>query len=340
MLFQMHFSPSVILLFGLIVSIEGTIGPGSRKASPRAAEKAAAAAAPPPAQSKPVPPPPTRASTPAKTSVLQRNLLEENITPKSILENHQSYCSACVEKREFTHPTLVYITPWNSHGYDIAKLFTKKFDYISPVWLSVKRTGLEQYVIEGTQDIDRKWLEAVREKHPQVRIVPRVIFENWSVDHIHALFQSENEKQQLAATFGQFLAENTDLFDGYVLELLMQFRGSSKPTINHIISDIAEQVHLIERNGTKKEIILAVPPYDEIFDKKDFELLYEYLDGFSVMTYDFPNREPGPVAPLGTRCETLRRRSFSSSCCRMGQGDHGEVHDARKRRSSEGLSRS
>jgi hypothetical protein len=28
-------------------------------------------------------------------------------------------------------------------------------------------------------------------------------------------------------------------------------------------------------------------------------MLYEHLDGFSVMTYDFPNREPGPVAPLG-----------------------------------------
>ena len=302
----------MILLFGLILTSESTIGPGSRKSSPRAAEKTASTA-PPSVQPKPAGAPPARAATPAKTSVLQRNLLEENTTPKSILDNHQSYCSTCLEKREFTHPTLVYITPWNSHGYDIAKLFTKKFDYISPVWLSIKRTGIETYVIEGTHDIDRKWLAAVRENHPQVRIVPRVIFENWSVDHIHALFQSEDEKQKLASTFGEFLADNTDIFDGYVLELLMQFRGASKPTINHIISDIAEQVHQIEGNGTKKEVILAVPPYDELFDKKDFELLYEYVDGFSVMTYDFPNREPGPVAPLGTRSQSFTQSLLSLS---------------------------
>ncbi|CAF4448445.1 unnamed protein product, partial [Rotaria magnacalcarata] len=72
-----------------------------------------------------------------------------------------------------------------------------------------------------------------------------------------------------------------------------------KPTLSHIINDIAERVHQIENNGKKKQIILAVPPYDELFNTNDFEMLYEHLDGFSVMSYDFPNREPGPVAPLG-----------------------------------------
>lgn len=306
-----------VVLFGLlVVSIESTIGPGSRKASNRAAEKAAAAStAPPPVE---VPPTPAtfEAAPPVKSNVLQRNLVSENTNAQSILENYQSYCSDCVDTREFTHPTLVYITPWNSHGYDMVKVFTKKFDYISPVWLSVKRQSLGKYVIDGTHDIDRKWVETLKEKNPQVRIVPRVIFEKWAVDDVHALFESEEEKQQLARTFAQFLAEHTALFDGYVLELLMQFRGASKPTLNHIISDIAEQVHQVEGNGSKKEVILAVPPYDELFDKNDFEILYEHLDGFSVMTYDFPNREPGPVAPLGRRDrgEARLHCSFVRSC--------------------------
>jgi chitinase domain-containing protein 1 len=288
---------SFIIFFCLIFSIETTIGPSNRKASSRSTEKVAST--PSPTVQSPPPSASFQSSPPVKFNVLQRKLIQENSNPQSILENHESYCSTCVETREFTHPTLVYITPWNSHGYEVAKLFTKKFDYISPVWLSIKRTSLETYVIEGAQDIDKKWIETLKENNPKVRIVPRVIFEKWSVDDIHALFQSENEKQQLAATFANFLIEYKELFDGYVLELLMQFRGASKPTLNHIISDIAERVHQIEDNGKKKEIMLAVPPYDELFDKNDFDMLYEHLDGFSVMTYDFPNREPGPVAPLG-----------------------------------------
>ena len=288
---------SFILFFCLIFSSETTIGPGSRKTPSRSAEKVVSTSS----SSAQSPPPSTlfQASPPAKTNVLQRKLIEENTSPQSILENHESYCSSCVETRELTHPTLVYVTPWNSHGYEIAKIFTKKFDYICPVWLSVKRTSMEKYVIEGINNIDKKWVETLKEKNPKIRVVPRVIFEKWSVDDIHALFQSENEKQQLAATFSNFLNEYKELFDGYVLELLMQFRGASKPTLNHIISDIAEHVHQVEHNGKKNELILAVPPYEELFDKNDFEMLYDHLDGFSIMTYDFPNREPGPVAPLG-----------------------------------------
>jgi chitinase domain-containing protein 1 len=290
----------------LICSIETTIGPSSRKSSPSSSHSTEKVASTPP-PSVPSPPPPTFSpSSPAKTNVLQRNLIQEDINPQTILENHQSYCSTCVETREFTHPTLVYITPWNNHGYDLVKIFTKKFDYISPVWLNIKRKGNEQYVIGGTHDIDKKWIEVLKEKNPKIKIVPRIIFEEWSVDDIHALFQSENEKQQLAITLKNFLNEYNQYFDGYVLELLVQFRGASKPTLNHIISDIAEYIHQIEG----KEIILAVPPYDEIFSKNDFEILYEHLDGFSVMTYDFPNREPGPVAPLGKYLKNIDLLNF------------------------------
>jgi chitinase domain-containing protein 1 len=286
-----------IVFFCVICSIETTIGPGSRKSSSRSTEKVVTT---PPQSVQSPPPPPSppssiSSSPPAKASVLQRNLLQENIEPQAILQNHESYCLTCTETREFTNPTLVYITPWNSHGYDLAKIFTKKFDYISPVWLKIKRTGYEKYLIDGTHDIDKNWIEVLKEKNSKIKIVPRIIFEEWSTDDIHALFQSENEKQQIGITLENFLNEYKQLFDGYVLELLMQFRGSSKSTLNHIISDIAEHIHQIEN----KEVILAVPPYEELFDKNDFEILYEHLDGFSVMTYDFPNREPGPVAPLG-----------------------------------------
>ena len=32
-----------------------------------------------------------------------------------------------------------FFSQWNSHGYDVAKIFSPKFTYVSPVWLQVKR---------------------------------------------------------------------------------------------------------------------------------------------------------------------------------------------------------
>ena len=306
---------SSIIFSCLILSIETTIGPSSRKSPDRSTRNTVSTQAPPIESTSPSIS--HGSASLAQNNVLQRNLLEQNADPKLILQNHQSYCLTCVETREFNNPTLVYITPWNPHGYDLVKIFTKKFDYISPVWFNIKRTGLESYIIDGTHDIDKKWIETLKENNSHIRIVPRVIFENWPVDDIHALFQSENEKQQLALTFASFLDEYKQLFDGYVLELLTQFRGASKPTLNHIVSDVAEHVHDIEVDGKKKEIILAVPPYEELFDRNDFQMLYEHIDGFSVMTYDFPNREPGPVAPLGTYLDSNESNLKSVLCSNL-----------------------
>ena len=315
----MRFHYAAVLFCCFFSSLESTIGPGSRKSSSKSNEKSSSSTTAPtpqplPVFNKPLSGSPPKSLDPVETNVFKRQLIEENLSAKSILQHHQSYCSTCVEKREFSQATLVYVTPWNSRGYDLAKRFAKKLDYISPVWLKIKRIAVEQYQVDGVQDIDEKWMEAVKQENPQVRFVPRVIFENWPVDHIHALFKSENEKQQLAATLKQFLIDNERLFDGYVVEFLMQFRGAPKAMSSHILSDIAEQIHSIETNRTRKEIILAVPPYDELFDKKDFDVLADILDGFSVMTYDFPNQEPGPVAPLRNEIRRRVNTEFVTFC--------------------------
>ena len=247
---------------------------------------------------------PQESFPPSETHIVERNLLEENVNPRLILENYQSYCYTCAETREFAYPTLIYITPWNNRGYDLVKIFTRKFDYISPVWLSIKRIGIEKYLIEGTHDIDVKWIQTLKEKHSDIRIVPRILFEKWDINDIHALFQSENEKQQLSLTLKNFLIEHNQLFDGYVFEILSQFHGVSKVTVNHIISDIAKCIHQIDNNTTrKKEVILTAPPLEEYFDQNDLQILSERIDGFIIMTYDFPTTDPAPVAPL-SKCLT------------------------------------
>lgn len=52
---------------------------------------------------------------------------------------------------------------WNSHGYDVAKIFAKKFDIISPVWLQIVKHG-DDYAIAGDHDIDAGWLNDLRRK--------------------------------------------------------------------------------------------------------------------------------------------------------------------------------
>jgi chitinase domain-containing protein 1 len=297
-LFQMKYYRVLFIGLCFLYPIESTLGPGNRK-SPRNVEKSVSSKSSKP--SSPASTIPKESLPPSETNVLQRDLLREDVTVRSILENYGSYCSSCSDIRQFTNPILIYITPWNNRGYDLVKLFPQKFDYICPVWFSLKRIDLEKYHLEGTHDIDSKWIETLKEKRSDVRIVPRVILENWSIKDIHALFQSENEKQQLSLTLKNFLIEYNHLFDGYVLEILAQFQGSSKVTIHHILSDIAEQIHAIETNTTrKKEVFLAVPPVEDIFNQEDFEILSKYIDGFNIMTYDFPtNKQPGPVAPIG-----------------------------------------
>lgn len=289
----------LLVLIGLclIYPIDTTLGPGNRKFASRNTEKIVS----PPSESFRLEPKiPEESLPPSDINIIQRDLLQEDVTAQSILENYNSYCSACATTREFPNPTLIYITPWNNRGYDLVKIFPQKFDYISPVWFSLKRIGLEKYHIEGTHDIDVKWIETLKENRADVRIVPRIIFEKWSADDIHALFESENEKLQLGLTMKKLLIKYSHLFDGYVMEILALFQGSSKANIHHVLIDIAGHVHDIDTNSTqKKEIFLAVPPLEEYFDRTDFEVLSEHLNGFHVMTYDFPTKQPGPVAPLG-----------------------------------------
>lgn len=44
---------------------------------------------------------------------------------------------------------------WNSHGYDVTKVFGAKFTLISPVWLQLKRHGRELFEVTGLHDVDQ-----------------------------------------------------------------------------------------------------------------------------------------------------------------------------------------
>ena len=62
-------------------------------------------------------------------------LEDTSLAATDVLDGHAKYSTSGV--RHFLGPVLGYVTPWNSHGYDVAKIFGPKFSLVSPVWLQV-----------------------------------------------------------------------------------------------------------------------------------------------------------------------------------------------------------
>ncbi|KAK6043360.1 hypothetical protein COOONC_19135 [Cooperia oncophora] len=57
-----------------------------------------------------------------------------SISKQSILKGHET---VDFSPRKFENPVLVYVTPWNNKGYDLAKWVSHKVTHVSPVWLQV-----------------------------------------------------------------------------------------------------------------------------------------------------------------------------------------------------------
>ena len=93
---------------------------------------------------------------PQNVSVHSRKLVNKIIQdPSEIIANHAAYSSATGDRNFDSMDILGYVTPWNNHGYDIAKTFGPKFTLVSPVWLQVVPEGHTDYSIKGTHDVDK-----------------------------------------------------------------------------------------------------------------------------------------------------------------------------------------
>ena len=157
--------------------------------------------------------------------VSERNLVKSYIESyHEIIANHDKYCVSCAKTKKLTNKVLGYVTPWNSKGYDTAKTFADKFDYISPVWLQIKRNGIKKYELTGTHDVDINWIKKVKENsNGTVSFVPRILFEKLRMEDLHSLFNNEEEIEAL----GKLLVDKAAKFNfnGYVFEIYVQLGG-------------------------------------------------------------------------------------------------------------------
>uniref|UniRef100_A0A8D1MGK1 Chitinase domain-containing protein 1 n=1 Tax=Sus scrofa TaxID=9823 RepID=A0A8D1MGK1_PIG len=235
----------------------------------------------------------------AGVPVQERGLVVTDLRAEDVVLEHRSYCSAKALRKHFAGDVLGYVTPWNSHGYDIAKIFAGKFTHVAPVWLQLRRHGREMFEVTGLDDVDQGWMRAVRKQTKGLRIVPRLRFEDWTYEDFRNVLDSEDEIEELSRTVVQ--VAKSQRFDGFVVEVWNQLLIQKHVGLIHMLTHVVEALH-----HARLLAILVIPPAVApgtnklgVFTHKEFEQLAPLLDGFSLMTYDYSTaQQPGPNAPL------------------------------------------
>lgn len=199
------------------------------------------------------------------------------------------------ESLEFCQPpskyvqneSLIFITPWNSPGYELSVKYAQKLDYISPVWFYIekhKQTGKIQF--EGRQDIKLDWLKKIRMANPKIKIVPRFYIE--AVMGYYKWFIAD--KDNFAFVKKELLDISKELnLDGYVLDLPLFSFTEHREIIKFLydeMRDIFPDKLLI---GTLNGNRINMPNLLE--NNKDISLIepiFKNMDKVIITTYDFP----------------------------------------------------
>ncbi|XP_063223463.1 chitinase domain-containing protein 1 [Bacillus rossius redtenbacheri] len=237
-----------------------------------------------------------KSKKPALSSVVDRKLVVEAAAAADIVTENERYFKN-TQVKHFPGPVLGYVTPWNSHGYSVAKTFCAKLSHVSPVWLQVRPQG-DRYEVTGTHDVDRDWLDSVRRcGNASVAIVPRVLFDGWSRGALARLGAEPGEVKRLAQTL--LKAARQWGFDGVVLEVWTQALGAlGARGLADVVGSLARR---LRSHGLL--VVLVVPPArghsPELFNREDFRALADDVDAFSLMTYDHASpQRPGANSPL------------------------------------------
>ncbi|KAL8590975.1 hypothetical protein ACOMHN_019522 [Nucella lapillus] len=230
-------------------------------------------------------------------SVLDRKLVTEQIKKKQIVNEHDKFSPLEQEVKNFHGAVLGYVTPWNNHGYDVAKAFGAKFSHISPVWLQIKRKPGGAFIMEGGHDIDKGWVKEVS-RGGKVNVVPRVLFDGWNYADFQAVFNSEDIMEDCIDALLGFIKEKK--FPGAVIEIWSQLGGNLKSQLVHFLGHLGDAFH-----EAGKTFILVIPPSLQangspgMFVAEDLSNLVDKVDFFSLMSYDYSSGGiPGPNSPM------------------------------------------
>ncbi|ESQ37762.1 hypothetical protein EUTSA_v10028671mg [Eutrema salsugineum] len=238
------------------------------------------------------------------SSIRQKGIIKTDIHFQEILTEH-SKSSDNSSNRHYDYPVLAYITPWNSKGYDIAKIFNSKFTHLSPVWYDLKSQG-SGLVLEGRHNADKGWIQELRSRG-NAMILPRVVLEAIPGELLR-------KKKLRKKAIDLIVAECKEMeYDGVVLESWSRWAAygvlhdpEMRKMSLQFVKQLGDALHSTSspRNEHMQFMYVIGPPRSEKlqmydFGPEDLQFLKDSVDGFSLMTYDFSNSQnPGPNAPL------------------------------------------
>jgi hypothetical protein len=200
---------------------------------------------------------------------------------------------------------LVYVTPWNKIGYNITELYSTKFNLISPVWFQIKCIEKEKGIylyIEGSHNVNKEWMNNVKNNYRGngfVKIIPRFEISDWSNHCYQHFFGTLNHYKELSSLILDVCLKYN--FHGIVFEW-----GYIK--VRNIMHVGKLFLQSLKKNFTNYDmtLVLVIPAIrntnnenNEAFLHQDFIELYDHVDRFSLMTYDYNQKmSPGPNSPL------------------------------------------
>nr|KAJ3423033.1 Chitinase domain-containing protein 1 [Polyrhizophydium stewartii] len=236
------------------------------------------------------------------SSVFERSLVVADVSAADIAQEHATFAQGLAHHRIFDRTVLAYVTPWNAHGYDVAKTFRGKFTHLAPLWFRFKRQD-GRITVEGEHDVDAGWIADVREPSPQGQraLVVPLFQSGLSQDDYAAVLGNPAIAVELVERLVQTVSKHG--FDGMVLEM---------PIPARYVMGIAKKLSASLRSEGKQLIWVIPPrhsymPYDP-FDFGDFANMEPLVDFFSLMTYDFsPYQGAGPNAPLQWIADNVQR---------------------------------
>jgi len=289
----------------------------------------------------------------SEKSVETRNLVKTSLSSSSICANH--FLVHDPTTKLFSRESLAFVTPWNNYGYDVAKQFSAKFDYISPVWYQIKLTMDQQFELTGKQDVDEKWLRALREPQPPSflpetvktdktairppKIMPRFLFDGWNLDKFFYMARKAAYRQEVIKLILDECMEQN--YYGAVVD----FGGVAFSPVQETIEMEANMASMVAVTFIEEltnalhdkafYVFVALAPdrgYTTFLPPTYISRLAPAVDGWILMTYDYSSAyNPGPNAPypwvesnvrhlLALSTSTSPREAKSASFAENGVG--------------------
>ncbi|KAF3550741.1 hypothetical protein DY000_02003409 [Brassica cretica] len=234
-------------------------------------------------------------------SIRQKGIIKTDIQFQEILTEH-SKASENSSARHYDYPVLAYITPWNSKGYDMAKIYNSKFTHLSPVWYDLKSQG-NGLVLEGRHNADKGWIQEVRARG-NAMILPRVVLEAVPEELL-------SKKKLRGKAIKLIVTECKEMeYDGIVLESWSRWAAygvlhdpDMRKMVFCALQFVKQLGDALHEQHMQFMYVIGPPRSDTLqmydFGPEDLKFLKDSVDGFSLMTYDFSNSQnPGPNAPL------------------------------------------